>query len=256
MSENTLVTETVADETVVAPVEQNAPEQTPEPTLPVVPDTDDDLRTRAQFATRVSDLLTIANSDVDNRAALDQRAFNVAARALSVSAARGEYVDHDSVLMHARDDIDAETGRGKSQRFHYPRERAELLIAVAELLGTSALLTHRTYAYSGSRRQYRVELWGLPSDVKRVIALTALLDSRMLSEIARLEFEPGTSPAQQTVAKRKFVRDYTATVSEMLNKITDTLDEKTQNAISDRKTAADAARDEFTAQQNAELQNA
>lgn len=236
--------------TDVTPDVQPAPEPKPEPTLPTVPDTDDDLRQRAQYVTRLTDLLTIANADAENREALDTRAFAVAARAMTVNPGR-DALKHETVLMHHRDDIDPETGKGRSQKFHYPRERSALLMGIAEQLGVAALLTHRTYAYSGSRRQYSVQLWGIENDVKRVMTFAKLLDERVLAEIAKIDFPTSTTPAQQTVAKRNYVRDFTTSVGERLSKLTDALDERAQGSISDRKTAADKAREEWVAEEEA-----
>jgi hypothetical protein len=205
-------------DTATTPVDENiVTSETPqENTLPIIPDNDEDVSTNAQRMDRISDLLTVARETPDSSDVLTERALTLAVATLSRNAGP----EHsDRVLMHYRDDVDPETGEGRSQRFHYPRERAAILQTIATAFGVKSVLTHRVYEYAGKRKQYSVRLFGAEQDVARVIKINSQLDQIVLARLARMEFAPNVNPGQQTQLKRKNVAAYALDLSEKLTKL-------------------------------------
>jgi hypothetical protein len=245
----------VDTQTAPESVETNeTPEQTTAPVLAPIPADDSDVRNHQTINARVRDLLMNANALPEECDALTARAFELSAHALTVSNPGA--VVRERVLMHYRDDVDDETGRGKSQRFHYPAQRAAVLVTIAAANGVAAEITYRTYAYAGKRKQYTVELFGAQQDVARTMTVfgdehdTKTLDARILEQIAKIEFPPSTSPGQQTKTKREFIHASAQRIGEQLAKILAANERAESNRVK-RMIKSESAKSEWIATENA-----
>lgn len=231
-------TETVIDQDVT---EQTEADTTP--SLPIIPDTDEDVRNAEQRHSRIVDLFTVANATPDSADVLIERALTLAVQNAQPANAGPEHSER--VLMHAKDDVDPETGRGRSQRFHYPSQRAAIVMNVASAFGVTTHLTYRVYDYAGSRKQYTVQTFGAEQDVRNAIEIARLLDTVELNDLARLEFGPTVSPGAQTKTKRDHVAEFANKIAQLLAKLIDANDTAAKR-IAARRSKFVASYDETT----------
>lgn len=252
MSENTATIETPAD--VVADSETPVVEPTETPSAPApaalpaavmaLPDDDSKIRLAERGALAAQIIQAASTLPVDKRAELDTRAFKAAAEHLA--SISGEH----SVIHHV-EDLPA-YGMSGVGSLRYTKQRASILIGVAQEFGCIAELAYTNYSYPNrntGRRQYHVNVWGSEADVTLARQLFDELEARALKDAYNAAVLPmgELKPAQQTQRRRAWMIDFEATTRSHLSKVVDEVvaAKRADKKISDRKTLAEAAQREW-----------
>lgn len=134
----------------------------------------------------------------------------------------------------------------------YTKQRAALLVKLADTLGGVAELVYTGYSYpkpESKRRHYFVNVWAIQPDMDRIATAFEGLEKLVLADAYTETIVPmadlKSAPAQQTRRRRQWLIDTIDTIVAALGEVADTAAEKrhTDGNISDRQTVAGKARD-------------
>lgn len=185
-------------------------------TKPAIPENDEGVKI-ADAVDRALLLLTAATTlPATEREALDQRAFHQLARHFVETQNSGK-VDFWVETLPA---YTQKAGKGGSLR--YTKQRAALLVGIAEANGVIAELAYTGYSYPNpktKRRNYFVNIWGDPTDVARVLAVFRALQARLIRDAYAIEMEANLPPADQTRVRRAFCAEFADHYGEALEKV-------------------------------------
>lgn len=132
----------------------------------------------------------------------------------------------------------------------YTKQRAALLIALAEANACQATLAYTKYTYPNpntGRRNYHVNVWGARVDVARTMAMFKVFEQRVIKDSynsAVLPMAADARPADQTKIRREFFLAQVEALASKVGEVFDALatERKMEGALSDRSTAAETAR--------------
>lgn len=203
-------------------------------------------------------VLTHASTvEPDQRAQVDEAALRAFARHM-VNKWDGDALDVSSAPQRYSLPVYASGNKGVGS-VRYTKQRAALLIALAHANACAADLAYTKYTYPNpntGRRNYHVNLFGARVDVSRTLAMFKVLELRAIKDAYNsgiLPIPEGTRPADQTKIRREW---FVAQVEEVAHRVETIFDQvaqerKADGQLSDRQTAAQAARDAFMAEESA-----
>lgn len=235
-------------ESNTAVVDAPAPVAAPEEINPLL--SADDSKIKAVDAMeRATELLTLANNQRALRGDLDKRAFELWAKNLVIK-------DDGPVVEH-REELPA-YGMAGVGSLRYTKQRALLLMAIAEHNSVTGKLTFTRYTYpnpSTSRRRHYAILWGTKSDIQRTLVMFRLLQARALgdaynSEVLTFTPEVQAKPAQQTRVRRAWMIDFAGMIDDTLEAVKSGKSTATK-ALADRSARAQEAYDAWTLENSA-----
>lgn len=188
---------------------------------------------------RIQLLLDAANtlpSDNAQRIELDARAFALAAKHTAV--------DRNGAIVKFRETLPAYGEAGKGS-LRYTKERATLLLGLANELGVAARLDYTKYTYPNpktGRRNYFVDMWGVEENIASTLRVFYALQARGIKETYAVPVGDA-KPAQQTKIRREFFQGFADSTPRALASIMDALPRKSAEVIQDRKSRAEQAMD-------------
>lgn len=153
------------------------------------------------------------------------------------------------------------TGNKGVGSVRYTKQRAALLIALAQANACQATLAYTKYTYPNpntGRRNYHVNVWGAKVDVERTMAMFQVFEPRVIKDSYTTSVLPmpgDARPADQTKIRREFFVAQVETLASEVGKVFDQAANasKRESALSDRQSAAEKA---LEAHQLAEAQKA
>lgn len=190
-----------------------------------------------------------ATVEPDKRDQTDMAALDAFARHM-VNKWDGDALDVPSAPRRHTLPVYASGNKGVGS-VRYTKQRAQLLIELAHANNVAADLAYTKYTYPNpntGRRNYHVNLFGARVDVDRTLAMFQVLEQRAIKDAYSTSILPipeGTRPADQTKIRREW---FYAEVERLAAKVNEVFDavaakRKAEDALSDRMTAAQAARD-------------
>lgn len=230
--------------TIAAPVADVVVADAPAPVVEApktvdVPQHDRGVTRHEDVLDRIQLLLDTANtlpSDNTQRGELDARAFALVAKHTGL--------ERNGAIVKNRETLPAYGEAGKGS-LRYTKERATLLLGIANEMGVAARLDYTKYTYPNpktGRRNYFVDMWGAEENLASALRVFYALQARGIKETYAQEVGDA-KPAQQTKIRREFFQSFADKAPRALASVMDTLPRKAQEIISDRKSRAESAMD-------------